>query len=248
MPRGLAGSIAAADADPHASDFLLPPRRRTLGYSAIGLVAYAVALIATWPARFLVDADPHWAVSGTIWHGDAVLDGAYRVEWRWAPFRSLANLGFATDWRMTGSDTDLAGSAIALPAKLVLEGVAGRGDAALLTALIPDLPFACDVGLTVQLPRLVIAGGKSSLEGEIQSDAGRCALRGSDAGLTAPALVMRAARDQVGGTTATLAPVAQPRIKLVEASLAGGRLAVTPTRTGIALLPFLGNWRMDRRW
>ena len=248
MPRGLTGAIAAADADPHASEPLLRSRRRTLGYSAIGLVAYVVALIASWPARFLIDADPGWAVAGTIWHGEAVLDGAYRVEWRWAPFRSLANLGFAADWRMTGSGTDLAGSAIAWPNSLLLEGVSGQSDAALLAALDHDLPFACNATLTVDLPRIMLDAAKSSIEGEVRSDPGSCAARGSEGSAPVPALVMRATRDRAGVTSATLAPLAQPRLRLAEGSLAGGRLSLAPTRTGAAMLPFLRNWRIDRNW
>ena len=246
MPRGLTRTIAAADADPHASEFPSRARRRGLGYLAIGLVAYAVALIAGWPARYLIDADPRWVLSGTIWHGEAVLDGAYRVEWRWAPFRSLANLGFAADWRMTGSGTDLAGSGVARRRSLLLEGVSGQADAALLGALTRDLPSTCDAALTVDLPRMLFDGAKSSVEGEVRSDPGSCA-SGAER-MPIPALVMRATRDGAGVSTATLAPLTQPRVKLVEASFAGGRLIVAPTRTGIALLPFLRNWRIERDW
>jgi len=196
----------------------------------------------------LVDPGPRWAVSGTIWHGEAVLDGAYRVEWRWALFRSLANLGFATDWRMTGSGADVAGSAISSPGRLILEGVSGRADTALLAALTGDLPFACDVGLTIEVPRLAVAGRKSSLEGQVQSDAGHCIAPGGGTDMPVPALIMRAARDQAGNTAATVAPLAQPRIRLVEGGMAGGRLTVGPTRTGVGLLPFLRNWRIDRSW
>ena len=223
-------------------------RRRRLGYGAIGLVAYVVALIASWPARYLIDADPHWVLSGTVWHGEAALDGAYRVEWRWAPFRSLANLGFAADWRMTGSGTDLAGSAVARRNSLLLEGVSGQGDAALLGALTRDLPAACDAALTVNLPRMLFDGAKSSVDGEVRSEAGSCTAPGAMAGAPVPALVMRATRDGAGVTNATLAPLAQPRVKLAEASFTGGRLTVTPTQTGIALLPFLRNWRIERNW
>jgi hypothetical protein len=226
----------------------LRSRRRTLGYGAIGVVAYVVALIASWPARFLIDSDPHWAVAGTIWRGEAVLDGAYRVEWRWAPVRSLANLGFAADWRMTGSGADLAGSAVAWPGSLLLEGVSGQGDAALLAALTHDLPFACDAALTVDLPRILLDGAKSSMEGEVRSDPGSCAAPGSEGNIAAPALLMRATRDRAGVTNATLAPLAQPRLTLAEGSLAGGRLSVSPTRAGTSMLPFLRNWRIDRSW
>jgi hypothetical protein len=205
-------------------------------------------LIASWPARFLIDTDPRWAVAGTIWHGEAVLDGAYRVEWRWAPFRSLANVGFAADWRMTGSGADLAGSAISWPNSLLLEGVAGQGDAALLAALTHDLPFACDAALTVDLPRMMFDGAKSSIEGEVRSDPGNCAALGSEGNAPVPTLVMRATRDSAGVTDATLALLARPRVKLAEGRMAGGRLTVAPTRTGMALLPFLRNWRIDRSW
>ena len=149
---------------------------------------------------------------------------------------------------MTVIGTYLAGSAVARRRSLLLEGVSGQGDAALLGALTHDLPSACDATLAVDLPRIMLDGAKSSIEGEVRSEPGSCTAPGTETGTPVPALLMRATRDRAGVTTATLAPLAQPRLKLADASFAGGRLTVAPTQTGIALLPFLRNWRIERNW
>ena len=248
MQRGLTAEIAAADADPSTSqDTPVAPRRARLAWLiATGLTAYLAALVATLPARLIFARDDRWAISGTVWNGEAVLDGAYRVEWRWSPARSLASLAFAADWRMSGAGTDIAGSATHGGGRLLLEGVSGQADGALLTALTPGVPFVCDVPVTVDVPRLLIAGSASTAEGEIRSDPGDCTVAGLAETVAVPALVAHAARDRSGVTTATLAPLATPRLRLLGGTLAGGRLVIMPTAAGEALLPFLRNWRIDR--
>ena len=124
MQRGLTAEIAAADADPSASQDSPVRRRGRIGWLiGAGLVGYVGALIATLPASLVFNPGTRWAVAGTMWNGEAVRDGAYRVEWRWAPWRSLANLGFAANWRMGGSGADIAGSAVRTSGRLLLEGV-----------------------------------------------------------------------------------------------------------------------------
>lgn len=249
MQRGLTAEIAAADADPAASQ-LSPVRRRLRVGLLIGalLMGYVVALIALLPARFVFNPGTRWAVAGTVWNGEAVRDGAYRVEWRWAPWRSLATLGFAVDWRMAGSGTDLAGSAVQTSERLLLEGVSGTADGALLAAIAPDLPFACDAPLTVNLPRVLLAERGSFFEGAVRSDAGSCTIAGAPEAVGIPPLVARAVRDRTGVTTLTVAPLATPRLRLAEGALAGGRLTIAATPAGAAALPFLRGWRLERDW
>src|SRR4051812_8108290 len=91
------------DAYPDSSD--TPERRRinrrTLIFAGIGAGIYVLSLIATIPAQLAV---PLADASGTIWHGSAPLGATNRIEWRWAPLRSLARLGFAADFIAEGPE------------------------------------------------------------------------------------------------------------------------------------------------
>lgn len=197
--------------------------------------------MATLPARFVVDWGPRWQMAGTLWSGEAVLDGTYRLNWRWAPLRSLAAFAFAADVRLDGDRTDIAGSVIARGRRLRFDGLSGRGDGALLAALDPALPFWCDVGLEVDLPRLIIDGTHSSAMGEVRTTSGRCT--GTNAPIPPLIATIRTGPDDV--TVGTIAPVGQGRLHLVEGSIADGRLIVAPTQAGQAALPFIGAIRID---
>jgi len=191
------------------------------------------------PARFAVDWGPRWQMAGTLWSGDAVLDNAFRLSWRWAPLRSLAAFAFAGDVRLTGSGTDIAGSLIARGRRLRFDGLSGRADGALLTALDPALPFACDATLEVDLARLILDRARSSAVGEVRAGSGRCGT------VSLPPLlaILRAGPD--GTTLGALAPVGQARLHLAEGSIADGRLVVALTPAGAAALPFARGLRID---
>ncbi len=136
------GPIAIAGADPDSSQsYPLEERLRWRRFAALGLAAYIVALVATLPARFAVDWGPGWQVAGTIWHGEAVRDGAYRLSWRWAPLRSLAALAFAADVRFEGGGIDIAGSVTARGGQLRFDGPSGRGTLPVIGGLRLDRPL-----------------------------------------------------------------------------------------------------------
>jgi hypothetical protein len=245
MQRGLAAGIAAADADPAARQRTpLARMRRAWPWLAIGIAAYLIALIVTVPARFVLPADPRWAVAGTVWSGEAVVDGAYRVQWRWAPWRSLASLAFAADIRLTGNGTDLAGAATFGPSGTLLDGLAGSGDGGLLAAFGPRLPFACESALQIQFRRLRIAGVRSEGAGEIASGAGTCTPLGGGQPAPLPALVTRLL-PMPDGTTRIETTSAGQRVRLLEGSIAAGRLHLAPTTAGLTQLPFLQGLAID---
>jgi hypothetical protein len=246
MRQGLTAAIAAADADPGSSQELpLVPRPRWKRFALIGLAAYLFALLVAMPARLVVDWGPRWQMAGTLWNGEAVLDSAYRLTWRWAPWRSLAAFAFAADVRLDGAGTDITGSAISSGRRLRFDGLSGRGDGALLAALDPALPFTCDAALEVDLPRLIIDGTRSSAVGEVRVGSGTCAVAGANASaVIAPLLAtMRAGPGDT--TVAELAPVGQARLHLAEGLIAGGRLTVTLTPAGEEALPFARGFRID---
>lgn len=239
MQKGLTAGIAAAGADPSARQRTpLTRLRAAWPWAAIGIAAYLVTLIVTFPARFVVSAGPRWAVAGKVWDGEAVVDGAYRVQWRWAPLRSLANLAFAADVRVTGTGTDLAGSATLGPNSMLLEGLAGTGDAGLLAALGPRLPFACEAPLQINLKRLFVAGTRSDAAGDMRSAAGTCTPLGGGQAHALPALAIRIMPMPGGATRVDVADIARPRIPLFEGGIAAGRLRLALTPAGATTLPF----------
>ena len=248
MQPGPTALSPAADADRSASQEVLVARARPRWrrFAALGLAAYLAALLADLPARVVLDWGPRWQIAGTVWSGEGVLDGAYRLTWRWAPLRSLAAFAYAADVQLTGSGTDIAASAIAGPRRLRLDGVSGRGDGALLAALAPGLPFACDAPLEIDLPRLVLAGADSAAVGEIRSGSGSCGAAGAPGTSALPPLLLSARAAPRGGTVAELAPVGQARLRLIEGSVLGGRLTVRTTPLGAATLPFARGFAIDR--
>lgn len=245
MPQTIArGSIAAGAASAAA---ILPEgaraqaRRRSIAFAGLGIASFAIAMIATLPASAVLTDRP-WrsGVAGTIWNGEVGVAGGSKVEWHWAPLRSLTSLGFAVDWRATGPDTDLGGQALLWPGAVRLDRVSGSADASLLQAVAPDLPFTCDLTMQVELPRLVAGGGSQQAQATILSDAGTCSARPAGSASPVPAMILTA--EHVGRETRIrLAPQTQRRQTLVDAVLAeDGRYRVTLTGDGAAQLPFTG--------
>ena len=246
MPQTIAlGSTAAGEASAAA---ILPEgaraqaRRRSIAFAGLGIASFAVAMVATLPASAVMTDRP-WrsGVAGTIWNGEVGVAGGSKVEWQWAPLRSLTSLGFAVDWRATGPDTDLGGQALfRLGGTVRLDRVSGSADASLLQAVAPNLPFTCDMAMQVELPRLVAGGSDQQAQATILSDAGSCMAKPAGAGSAVPAMILTA--EHVGRETRVrLAPQTQRRQTLVEAVLAeDGAYRITLTSDGAAVLPFTG--------
>jgi hypothetical protein len=234
MPQTIArGSIAAGEASAAA---IFPEGARAQARRR------SIAMVATLPASVVLTDRP-WrsGIAGTIWNGEVGVAGGSKVEWEWAPLRSLTSLGFAVDWRATGPDTDLGGQALFRPGGAVrLDKVSGSADASLLQAVAPNLPFTCDLAMQVELPRLVAGGGDQQAQATILSDAGSCMARPAGIASAVPAMILTA--EHVGRETRIrLAPQTQRRQTLVEAVLAeDGAYRMTLTRDGAAALPFTG--------
>lgn len=212
-----------------------------MAFAAIGVAAYLVALVATIPASLVAPRAEGVAVGGTIWSGEAALAGGNRLDWSWAPLRSLVQLGFAIDWRATGPASDLTGQALLKPGRVVLEAVRGRADGALLRVAVPGLPFDCEMMMAIDLPRVALGGTRQGFTGQVRSDPGICRPKATGGLATpVPALRMKAERIGNGSTLATIAPRGERRNRLVKITLGKeGRLAVGVTPEGAAALPFL---------
>lgn len=216
-------------------------RRRLIRFAAFGIAAYAVALVATMPASVVFRNRP-WrtGVEGTIWHGAVGIAGGSTLRWDWAPLRSLTSLGFASDWRMTGGNTDLGGRALVKPSgRTVVDTVSGAADASLLAALQPDLPFQCELTMQVEAPRIAVGAGARMADAVATSAPGACAPTG---GAPVPVPALRLSAEHVGQVTRIrLTPATQRRQLLLDSTLAeDGTLAVELTPAGAATLPFIG--------
>ncbi|MHA6722512.1 hypothetical protein [Sphingomonas sp. RS2018] len=198
-------------------------------------------MIATIPAGAIVD-DGAWrtGISGTIWNGEVGLAGGSILAWEWAPLRSLTSLGFAVDWRATGTATNLGGRALIGPSSATIDAMSGSADGTLIRAIQPDLPFVCDFPMQAEFPRAKLGGSGQMVEGTLTTDAGTCAPKAGGAPTAVPSLILLA--EHVGTTSRMrLAPATMRRRTLMTITLSeNGTVEVTMTPEGAAALPFVG--------
>ncbi|PCE41407.1 type II secretion system protein N [Rhizorhabdus dicambivorans] len=208
--------------------------RRTLIFTGMGVAIYLLSLLATIPAQLV---SPLPDATGTIWHGSAPLDAANRIEWRWAPLRSIARFGFAADVTAEGPETSLAGRALLRPGRVLLDNVSGTANGALLGALIRP-SFACTLRMQIDLERLSIGGDDQGAEGRLRSDPGSCQAFGGQPPVGVPAMALDI-RQTPGLAVINLAALGQPRTPFVVGGLdKDGKLQLIVTAEGAAALPF----------
>jgi len=211
-------------------------------FVVLGIASYVLAMIATTPAGVAFGNRP-WrtGIAGTIWSGEVGIAGGTKVEWHWAPLRSLTSLAFAADWKATGPDTDLGGRGLVRFGRTVLDSVSGSAHASLLNALQPNLPFTCDLVMQTEFPRIAIGGGSGQMvQGKLTTDAGTCTPRAGGAAVPIPALLLTA--EKIGSSTRiTIAPAQQRRQTLLDATLGEeGEMTLKLTPDGARILPFVG--------
>ncbi len=236
-----AGSPASNVAIASPSLSRLQARRRSIRFAALGIASFAVAIVVTLPASLIAgNADWRSGVGGTVWNGEVGIAGGSRVEWHFAPLRSLTSLGFAVDWTATGPDTDLGGQALVRAGGVRLDRVAGSADASLLAAIQPNLPFACDSTWQVDMPVLSTIAGAAMAEGRVAIEPGTCVTRPGNVATPTPAMLLTA--EHIGQETRIrLVPDGQRRRTLMDATVQdSGRLRFGMTNEGAATLPFTG--------
>jgi hypothetical protein len=206
-----------------------PAARRA---AAVGLGAYAVALLVTMPAAMLVEG-----AGGTIWSGSAPLPAGHRLDWHWLPLKSLTGLGFGLAWHVTGGDSDLAGEAVARPGLVRVEPANGALDAALPFAYGEALPFRCQFVGRLDLARAEIADMTGWGEGTMRTAAGHCRVEGGN-DRPVPPMVLRLSRVPEGGSGLMLMTQDGSRALLTGAVTVEGTLRYSLTPLGAQLLPF----------
>lgn len=216
-------------------------RRRLTVFVVLGIAAYALAMLAAMPASvFLKNRPWRTGVAGTVWNGEVGVAGGSKLEWHWAPLRSLTSLAFAADWKATGPDTDMGGRGLIRFGRTVLDDVSGSAHASILTALQPNLPFTCDLVMQLQFARIAIGGSGQAIDGRLTTDPGTCMPKSGGVATSVPSLLLTA--EKIGtATRIRIAPAAQRRQTLIDATLSeDGRLSIRMTPEGARLLPFTG--------
>lgn len=241
--RGQIAESSGRPADaPQISEIIVEgARRRLILFVGIGIAAYVVALVATIPASAVL-SNGAWrsGVAGTIWNGEVGVAGGSRLEWHWAPLRSITSLGFAVDWRATGANTDLGGRAVLGTSSVAIDSVSGSADGSLLAAIQPNLPFTCDVRMQAEFPRIRVGGSDQQVVGRLNTEAGSCAPKVGGAPSTLEPLALIA--EKVGGESRIrLVPATQRlRTYMTFVLSEGGTLDMTMTPEGAVALPFVG--------
>ncbi|HCB75062.1 MAG TPA: hypothetical protein DEP91_02650 [Sphingomonas bacterium] len=198
-------------------------------------------MLATMPASVFIKNRP-WrtGVAGTVWSGEVGVAGGSIVRWTFAPLRSLTSLGFAVDWRASGENTDLGGQALLRPGGVRLDNVSGTANGTLLSALLPDVGFTCDLTMQAEFPHLSFGPGHGLIEGQATIDPGACRKTPDGAPVPTPAMILTA--EHLGtDSRIRLAPIGQRRRTLIDATVSeDGGYKVTLTPDGAAMLPFTG--------
>lgn len=244
LPRPTDAAIADDPMSFQAPPVVIVRMAGTRHFAILGLVAFALAMVATLPARVVLPAATVQKALipavGTIWNGEAAIGDETAVSWRFAPLRSVLSLGVATDVVIRGGATDLTAQAVWRPGRLELQDLTGVAGPGLVNTLIDDLPIRCDLSFVVDLDRVVIAGPRSRVTGSVRSGPGICtAENGMDTNPAAiPAMVGSAVTD-TNGSTAWLAPAATPRgERLVQMTInRSGKLTATVLSAGVLILP-----------
>lgn len=198
-------------------------------------------MVATIPAGVAVGNRP-WVsgTSGTIWNGEVGVTGGSVVKWRWSPLRSITSLGYAADFRVTGTDTDLGGRVLAGFTSKVFDKVSGSASVALLQVLQPNLPFTCEMTAQVEIESAELGGSGQMMNGNVVTDPGGCSPRIAGGATQLPSLILTS--EKIGTETRIrLAPAAQRRKILLNGTLSeSGAMVVSLTPEGALMMPFVG--------
>jgi len=210
-------------------------------FTLLGVGAYILSLIATLPAELLFEDAEEDAlvgtVTGTVWSGEASMNGGHGLRWTWSPLESLRYLAFSIDFDMTGPETELKGEARWRPNSFELREVRGRSTGALLSALFPQLPLTCDFPMQVDVGRIVLGEGSAAVEGEIRSDRGLCLNRGGTAGTSVMPPLLAQSASTVAGSTGSISIVSSVRERIASIKVTpNGELSIKVLPRGAALL------------
>lgn len=183
MPKSPANAkISMHDADPDKGE---TPSSKTgryrglIGLLILALLSYAISLAATAPASLvtrLVKMPPAvTSLSGSVWHGQAMLVGGHIARWSVMPLASLGQAALVAQWSLQGPGTQLQGNARLRTNGASVNGVGGRASWRLIAALGSTLPIACEAQARVAIEQAAFGETLETLEGELRSGPAVCA-------------------------------------------------------------------------
>lgn len=200
------------------------PRTTAIAVGA-GLMAYALALVATLPARVI--APDGSDAAGTVWHGSATFGGAV-ARWDASLPESVASASLGARVSLDGPATVLTGTAHWRPfGGTTLTAVRGRASWAQLAAAVPALAADCAVMLDVDLARVAA----NDLTGTVTTLPGSCARIGASA-RSVPRLIAT-----FSGATGRVTTWTDRTTPLATVALGGGSVHLHLTPVGATVLP-----------
>lgn len=225
--QGIGDGQATLDRASHIRGWVRP----ILFLVLLGSTTYGVSLATSVPASLVasqIELPPQIIdVSGTIWNGQAILDGGYELKWQVLPLHSLFHLAFDADWTLSGVDTRLTGRASAWAAS-VTTSVDGRAGFGLVRTVVPDMTLDCDGSVTVALSRVVLGPQRQGAEGSLRSGLSTCRSAGVETGsaIEVPALAGTAGMTMDDSLLAIVASGA-PENPLADIRISGRVLSAT---------------------
>lgn len=213
--------------------------RWLLGASLLLGGAYAGALAVTAPAAVIaraVDLPPAIVgLTGTVWQGQAAVDGGSVVGWSVNAAGSLQSRAIAADWTVTGPDTRLSGEIIGSTGRIEIADVSGVVGWSLISAVVADLPVQCDLTARVGIARAALGPGDVSGSGTATTPPMTCRTEnGGDVAIPALSSVM--APIEGGVRIEISAREGGERLGSVDL-LAKGWMALTLEPAGARLIP-----------
>lgn len=177
-------------------------------------------------------------LSGTIWQGRLEIDGGHEATWTLRIAQSLWAFGLAADWRVSGTETDLAGNVVLRRGEVDLGNLSGVVSWPLVAAVTPNLPIICTVQARFVAVEIAVNRSFRSGSGTMTTSDGECSSKGAALDIVPiPALHGQIAM-QDDAIVALITPQTGPRVALVTAKLtAADRVVVTIHRAAAQLVP-----------
>lgn len=213
--------------------------------AGLAVGAFALSCAASLPAsviaRYVAPPVEINGYFGTLWSGELRLRGGFGLAWRLDPAGAITAGRLAFDLALTGPETGLEGRMTAgLPPgeDLRLANLRGRAGWALVAAMVPETPIACDAVLRVEDLALARTAAGYGGSGVLRSEPGACVRLGREtAPVMVPALEARIAED-ADGIAARVSLDGRPEAVLAEAELTkADLLLLRVTPEGAALVP-----------
>lgn len=217
--------------------------RGLVGLVFLALFSYAISLVATAPASLLTRlANVPAAVtslSGSVWHGQAMLIGGHIARWSVVPLASLSQAALIIQWSLLGPGTQLQGDASLRPNRVSVNDIEGRASWQLVNAILPNLPITCEAEARIVIERAVFSEATKDVAGELRSGPSVCTrVSATPAQAVEVPPLLAVATLTPDGSQIEVTSVADPATPLARVALtARNTLVLTMLPAGARLVP-----------